>query len=66
MSRFLFLLGSTRGTFRSLAFVIDFDAAKRINPIDSGDAKGQVDAKYDLATKHLALTIASTDAAGSS
>ena len=45
-------------------FVIDFDAAKRINPIDSGDAKGQVDAKYDLATKHLALTIASTDAAG--
>jgi len=45
-------------------FIIDFDAAKRVNPIDSGDAKGQVDATYDLAAKHLELTIASTDAHG--
>ena len=45
-------------------FMIDFDAAKRVNPIDSSDAKGQVDAKYDLAAKHLDLTIASTNATG--
>ena len=45
-------------------FLIDFDAGKRVNPIDSSDAKGQVDVKYDLAQKHLDLEIMSTDAAG--
>ncbi len=43
-------------------FMIDFDASRRVNPVDAGDAKGQVDAKYDLSAKHLDLTIASTDA----
>jgi hypothetical protein len=45
-------------------FLIDFDASKRVNPIDSGDAKGTVDVKYDLAQRHLDLAIMSTDAAG--
>ncbi len=45
-------------------FLIDFDAGKRVNPIDSSDAKGSVDVKYDLAQRHLDLTIMSTDAAG--
>jgi hypothetical protein len=43
-------------------FLIDFDAGRRVNPIDAGDSKGQVDAKYDLAAKHLDLTIMTTDA----
>lgn len=46
------------------AFTIDFDAGKRVNPVDSGDAKGEVAVKYDLATHHLDLTITSTDALG--
>jgi hypothetical protein len=45
-------------------FLIDFDAGKRVNPIDSSDAKGSVDVKYDLAQRHLDLTIMSTDATG--
>jgi hypothetical protein len=45
-------------------FLIDFDASRRVNPVDAGDAKGQVDAKYDLAAHHLDLTIMTTDAAG--
>jgi len=45
-------------------FLIDFDAGKRVNPIDASDAKGSVDVKYDLAQRHLDLTIMSTDAAG--
>jgi hypothetical protein len=45
-------------------FLIDFDAGKRVNPVDSGDAKGSVDAHYDLARRHLDLTIMSTDAQG--
>jgi hypothetical protein len=43
-------------------FLIDFDASKRVNPIDTGDAKGQVDAHYDLAARHLDLHIMSTNA----
>jgi hypothetical protein len=46
------------------SFLIDFDAAKRVNPIDSGDAKGKVDANYDLTARHLDLHIMSTDANG--
>ena len=42
-------------------FLIDFDAGKRVNPIDSGDARGQVDVHYDLAARHLDLGIMSTD-----
>lgn len=45
-------------------FFIDFDASKRVNPVDNGDAKGQVDVHYDLAARHLDLHIMSTDANG--
>ena len=45
-------------------FLIDFDAGKRVNPIDASDAKGSVDVKYDLAQRNLDLTIMSTDATG--
>ena len=45
-------------------FLIDFDAGRRVNPIDAGDAKGSVDVHYDLAKAHLDLTIMSTDAQG--
>lgn len=45
-------------------FLIDFDAGKRVNPIDAGDARGQVDVRYDLAARHLDLGIISTDASG--
>jgi hypothetical protein len=53
--------GDDKGTGE---FTIDFDAGKRINPIDSSDAKGLVDVTYDLAKHHLDLTIMSTDALG--
>lgn len=42
-------------------FFIDFDASKRVDPIDNANAKGSVNARYDLATKHLDLHIMSTD-----
>lgn len=45
-------------------FLIDFDAGKRVNPLESGDAKGSVDVRYDLAKAHLDLTLMSTDASG--
>jgi hypothetical protein len=45
-------------------FLIDFDASHRVNPIDNGDAKGSVDVRYDLAARHLDLTIMSTDVFG--
>ena len=45
-------------------FMVDFDASRRVNPIDSGDAKGSMTANYDLAAKHLDLAIATTDALG--
>ena len=45
-------------------FLIDFDAGKRVNPLDSGDAKGSVDVRYDLTKRHLDLTLMSTDAQG--
>ena len=43
---------------------VDFDAGRRVNPVDAGDAKGQMSARYDLAAKHLDLTLVSTDAQG--
>jgi len=46
------------------SFRIDFDAGRRINPIDSGDARGKVDVSYDLAARHLELDIDSTDDQG--
>jgi hypothetical protein len=42
-------------------FTIDFDAGKRANPIDPGDARGLVGVTYDLTARHLDLTIKSTD-----
>lgn len=45
-------------------FLIDFDASKRVNPVDNGDARGQADVRYDLAARHLDLGIMSTDASG--
>ncbi len=45
-------------------FMVDFDASRRVNPVDAGDAKGAMTANYDLAAKHLDLAIASTDANG--
>jgi hypothetical protein len=45
-------------------FTVDFDASKRINPIQSGDAKGTMDVHYDLAKAHLDLALSSTDAQG--
>ena len=42
-------------------FLIDFDASRRVNPIDSGDAKGSVDVRYDLAKRHLDLTVMAPD-----
>lgn len=46
-------------------FVIDFEASRRVNPIDADpDARGKVEVLYDLADKALALHIESTDDAG--
>lgn len=45
-------------------FLVDFDAGRRVNPIDSGDAHGSVDVRYDLAQRHLDLTVMTTDAQG--
>lgn len=45
-------------------FLIDFDAGKRVNPIDGDDARGQVNVRYDLAARHLDLGIMSTDDLG--
>lgn len=43
-------------------FKIDFDAGRRVNPIDADpEARGQVEVAYDLAAKQLALHIDSTD-----
>ena len=45
-------------------FLLDFDAGRRVNPIDSDDARGQVTVTYDLAARHLDLEIVSTDELG--
>jgi len=45
-------------------FLLDFDASKRVNPVDTGDARGQVDVHYDLAARHLDLMAMGTDANG--
>jgi len=43
-------------------FKIDFDAGKRVNPVDSGDAKGTVVVSYDLAARHLDMVAMAPDA----
>lgn len=46
-------------------FLVDFDASRRVNPIDTDpEARGSVDVRYDLAARHLDLTIMSTDGDG--
>ena len=45
-------------------FLLDFDAARTVDPIDNANQKGQVDVHYDLLARHLDLTIMSTDANG--
>ncbi len=46
-------------------FLIDFDAGKRVNPIDADpEARGQVSVTYDLAERALALHIMTTDDLG--
>jgi hypothetical protein len=46
-------------------FLLDFDAGKKVNPIDADPkAHGTVGVTYDLAQRHLDLDINSTDDAG--
>jgi len=45
-------------------FKLDFDAGKRVNPIDSGDAKGNIVVQYDLAARHLDMIAMAPDANG--
>lgn len=42
-------------------FLLDFDAGRRVNPIDAGDDRGTITASYDLAARHLGLEIATVD-----
>jgi len=45
-------------------FLLDFDAARAIDPVDNANNHGQVTANYDLTARHLDLSIMSTDANG--
>jgi hypothetical protein len=45
-------------------FSIDFDASRRVNPVDAGDAKGSVVVSYDLAARHLDMHAMGPDANG--
>lgn len=42
-------------------FTLDFEAGRRVNPIDSGDAKGNVTVQYDLAARHLDMLAQAPD-----
>jgi hypothetical protein len=42
-------------------FSLDFDAGRRVNPIDSGDAKGKVTVQYDLAARHIDMLAQAPD-----
>ncbi len=42
-------------------FRLDFDAGRRVNPIDSGDAKGNVTVQYDLSARHLDMLAQAPD-----
>jgi hypothetical protein len=42
-------------------FSLDFDAGRRVNPIDSGDAKGRVTVNYDLAARHIDMLAQAPD-----
>lgn len=45
-------------------FNIDFDASRRVNPIDAADDRGEVTVSYDLAQRHLDLDIVGVDDQG--
>jgi hypothetical protein len=45
-------------------FSLDFDAGRRVNPIDSGDAKGKITVNYDLSARHLDMIAMAPDANG--
>ena len=45
-------------------FNIDFDASRRVNPVDAGDEQGEVTVTYDLAARHLDLDIVGVDEQG--
>jgi len=45
-------------------FNIDFDASRRVNPIDAKDDRGEVTVSYDLAKRHLDLDIVGVDDLG--
>ena len=45
-------------------FAIDFDAGRRVNPVDSGDAKGKVTVNYDLNARHLDMLAQAPDVNG--
>jgi hypothetical protein len=42
-------------------FLLDFDAGRRVNPVDSGDAKGKITVNYDLAARHLDMLAQAPD-----
>lgn len=42
-------------------FKLDFDASRRVNPIDAGDAKGNIVVQYDLAARHLDMVAMAPD-----
>jgi hypothetical protein len=58
------LADARNGDLGSGSFLVDFDAGRRVNPIDAGDARGSVGASYDLAARHLDLDITSVDDRG--
>jgi hypothetical protein len=45
-------------------FLLDFDASRRVNPVDAGTERGTITAHYDLAARHLDLEIDSVDDRG--
>jgi len=51
-------LGDNKGNG---SFLLDFEASRRVNPIDAGDERGTILANYDLTARHLDLGIETTD-----
>jgi hypothetical protein len=45
-------------------FAIDFDASKRVNPVDGADARGHVTVQYDLAQRQLDMSAMALDGNG--
>jgi hypothetical protein len=45
-------------------FLLDFEHARTVNPVDNANNKGQVDVHYDLTARHLDLTIMTTNDQG--